>query len=455
MNTQFTRRHFLTATAGLGVLGLVGTRRASAAFTPGVVGTAPYLRDRLYPTMGTDDENPTLVVYVNFLSERSQYFVQHNLEDIVREYVLPGRLNVEVRFLSYRPDAIDTYLVGDDEGEARAARAGHGVWDVEPENFWTFFEFMFWNFTTKTYTHERLEAYMDLAGVRNITKIANRAYDDRYDSLVRGATDEAVRYGVPDVPRVRLLRDHKNGNYGDIVGWVRRRIDRVEEGSVSTHSLLPGTKYETPVYVIDSGQPGPTAFVVGGMHGEEPQGYTAAMHVARLRPTGGKLVVVPYANAPAIGIGARYTVDGDLNRQFPTGEEPTSTLARALWDELVAHDPDVVVDLHSSSGIYKYDGKVGQAVFPTRAAPTNAVSVCTRVNEQYLDRSEYPSYYDFDCGNTLDGSRPLLIHKVYGDLRLPGYIVETTRKATHFEDAVTWEVAAARDLLWQHGMLHG
>ncbi|WP_396613780.1 succinylglutamate desuccinylase/aspartoacylase family protein (plasmid) [Haloferax sp. S1W] len=455
MTTKFTRRRFMTAAGGITFLGSVGTRTVAAGFSPGVVGTAPSLQNCLYPTMGTDETNPTLVVYVNFLSEASQYFVQHNLEDIVREYVLPGYLNIELRFLSYQPGSPDEYLAGDDEGEARAARAAHGVWHVEPENFWTFFEFMFWNFTTKTYTHARLESYMDQAGVRNITQIANRAYEDRYDGLVRSATEEAVRYSISGEPRVRLLRDHKNGNYSDILGWIRTRLDRVTAGSVETYSLLPGTEYETSVYVIDSGKPGPTAFVVGGVHGEEPQGYTAAEYMTRFRPTGGKLVVVPWANRPAVDIGARYTEDGDLNRQFPTGSEPTSTLARALWDELVSHDPDVVVDLHSSSGIYKHDGKVGQAIFPTRATPENAVDACDLVNDYYIGLSEYPSYYDFDCGNSLDGSRPLLIHKVYGDLHLPGYLVETTRKDTHLQDAVMWQVAVARDLLWQHGMLFG
>ncbi|WP_435075051.1 M99 family carboxypeptidase catalytic domain-containing protein [Halorubrum sp. HHNYT27] len=455
MANQLTRRHFLGATIGSSLIGAAATSSVEAAFVPGEVGTAPYLPDRLYPTMGTDETNPTLTVYVNFLSDASQYFVQHNLEEIVREYVRPGLLNVELRFLSYRPDAVDTYLVGDDEGEARAARAAHGVWHVEPENFWEFFEFMYWNYTTKTYTHARLESYMGLGGVRNTMKIANRAYDDRYDSLVRSATDEAVRYGISDVPRVRLLRDHKHGNYADILGWIRTRLDRVNEGSVRIHSLLPETKYETPVHVIDSGKPGPTAFVVGGIHGDEPQGYISAGELTRVRPTGGKLVVVPKANRRAIQRGARYTESGDLNRQFPTGSAPESKLARALWSELVAHDPDVVVDLHSSSGIYKHDGSVGQAVFPTRAMPENAVDACTRVNDHYVDLSEYPSYYDFDCGNTLDGSRPLFVHKVYGDLHLPGYLVETTREGTYLEDQVVWGVNTATDLLWQHGFLFG
>ena len=455
MANQLTRRHFLGATLGSTLIGAAATSSVEAAFVPGEVGTVPYLPDRLYPTMGTDETNPTLTVYVNFLSDASQHFVQHNLEEIVREYVRPGLLNVELRFLSYRPDAVDTYLVGDDEGEARAARAAHGVWHVEPENFWEFFEFMYWNYTTKTYTHARLESYMDLGGVRNTMKIANRAYHDRYDGLVRSATDEAVRYGISDVPRVRLLRDHKHGNYGDILGWIRTRLDRVNEGSVRVHSLLPGTEYETPVYVIDSGNPGPTAFVVGGIHGDEPQGYTSAMEMTRVRPTGGKLVVVPEANRQAVQLGARYTEDGDLNRQFPTGSVPESELARALWSELVAHDPDVVVDLHSSSGIYKHDGKVGQAVFPTRATPENAVDACTRIDDHYVDLSEYPSYYDFDCGNTLDGSRPLFVHKVYGDLHLPGYLVETTREGTYLEDQVVWGVATTSDLLWQHGFLFG
>jgi hypothetical protein len=446
----------LIATAGFGILGTVGSvPSVTAEFSPGVVGTAPTLSDRRHPTMGIDDENPTLVAYVNFLSADSRYFVQHNLENLVREYVLPGELNVELRLLSYRPGAPDSYLVGDDEGEARAARAAYGVWDVEPENFWRFFEYMFWNLTTGAYTHARLESDMALAGVRNTTKIANRAYENRYDGLVRSATEEAVRYGIPGVPRVRLLRDHKDGTYADIVGWCRRRIDRVAEGSVDVHSLLPGTKYETPVHVIDSGRAGPTGVVVGGVHGSEPEGYVTAEQFTHLRPTGGKLVVLPYANRPAVEAKAYYTDDGNLNRQFPTGEEPTSTLARAIWDEIVSHDPDVVVDLHSSNGIYGYDGGVGQAIFPTRAAPEAATKACTVVNEHYVDPSDYPTHYDFTTGNQLDGSRPLLVHKVYGELHLPGYIVETTRKETYLDDAVSWEFAAARDVLWRNGVLLG
>jgi hypothetical protein len=419
-----------------------------------VVGTAPVLEERLYPTFGTDDDNPTAVAYVNFLSPKCKRFVEGNLVDLFREFVLPGRLNLELRVVAYDPADLDAPLVADDDGGALAARAAQGVWEIEPENFAAFFEFMYWNFTDRTYTEQRITDYMRLGGVRNYVKIANMAGDDHWDGLVRGATEEAVRFDVDDpvVPRVRILRDHKAGNYWSLLDWARPRLDRTTDATRTTHTLLSDTEYATPVHVIDSGYPGPTAVVVGGIHGDERAGYGTAEHVARTQPLGGKLVVIPRANRPAIEIGARYTDDGDLNRQFPTGEEPTTVLARAIWDELAAHDPDVVVDLHTARNVYKYTSSVGQAIFPTVAGTAAAVDACDLVSEQYIAHSGLPSYYDFDCGNNLDGSRPLLVHKVYGDLGLPGYIVETARHDTRYADRLAWEFAAARDVLASNGL---
>lgn len=441
MSLNPTRRRFLTAVGGAALLGVA--QPASASFTPGTVGTAPYLPGRLFPTMGTDPTNPTAVVYVDFTDEKCLTFAQGNLEDIVDEYVRPGLLNVEVRF------SVDV----DDEGATLVSRAAHGAWDLEPENFWSFFEFAYWNFTTRTYTERRVRNYLRLGGVRNYGHITNQAAEGKYQSLVRAAVEEADRFGIGRgvTPRVRMLRDIKAGNYYSLLDWMQTRLDRFDDMTRSTHSLLPGTKYETPVHVLETGRPGPTAVVVGGMHGDEPEGYTTAERIAQLRVTGGKLVVIPRANRPAIEIGARYTEDGDLNRQFPTGRAPTTALARAIWDEVSSHDPDVVVDLHSARGIYKYDSSVGQAIFPTVPGASEAAAACDLVNDYYLDGSGYPSYYDFDRGNYIDGSKTLLMHKVYGELGLPGYLVETTRRDTEFEDCLVWEFAAARDVLDRNG----
>lgn len=455
--TGTTRRRFLATAGATTLLGVGGTGRVRAGFVPGVVGTAPTLPSRLFPTMGTDDRNPTAVVYVNLSSLASQQFVQGNFEDIVREYVLPGLLNVEVRFLAYDPAGPTTELDGGEDALPLSSRTAYGVWRLEPENFWTWFEYAFWNFTTRTYTVDRLEATLRSGGVRNYVKIPSEAADGRWESLVRATTEDAGRYGVrtPYVPTIRLLRDFKDPRVSHILDWIAVRLGRLDEGSVEVKSLLPGTKYETPYYVIDSGRRGPTAMVTGGIHGNEPEGYTTAELLTYLRPTGGRMVVLPRANRPAIEAGVRSTDDGDLNRQFPTGEPPTTRLARAIWDLVVEYDPDVVVDQHSARGVYNHDESVGQAVFPTVAGAEEAADACDLVNDLLIDGSSYPAYYDFDRGNLLDGSRALFVHKLYGERELPGYIVETTRAETAFDDCLVWEFTAARDLLWAHELFLG
>ena len=40
--------------------------------------------------------------------------------------------------------------------------------------------------------------------------------------------------------------------------------------------IAPGTEWETPVYLIDSGVEGPVFLLVGGVHGDEPAGAVAA-----------------------------------------------------------------------------------------------------------------------------------------------------------------------------------
>ncbi|WP_227373650.1 succinylglutamate desuccinylase/aspartoacylase family protein [Haladaptatus halobius] len=122
------------------------------------------------------------------------------------------------------------------------------------------------------------------------------------------------------------------------------------EQTVSTSLIRAGTEQETTVYEIRSGR-GPTVFVVGGMHGNEESGYWAAGDIRRWEIAAGTLVVLPEANAPAIEQHRReWPGEMDLNRQFPMGEPPKNALTRAIWKTIGRHDPDVLVDLHSSKG---------------------------------------------------------------------------------------------------------
>lgn len=251
--------------------------------------------------------------------------------------------------------------------------------------------------------------------------------------------------GLLGLPLVRWVRgdDSSKPDMADEADW---------SGTRTTKTLLPGTKYETAVVTVDSGTDGPTVFVTGGVHGDERCGYLAAERVSKWKFDAGRVVVVPRVNQPAIRKDQRKGVGGDLNRQFPPGETPTTRLARALWNLLEDVNPDVAIDCHRSTGIYKVQrGSVGQAIFPTAGAGArNADDTVQYVNAEYVPW--YMPVHDYKRGNVQDGSDPLLIDKVAGETDAAGYIVETTNYLVDLDTQVEWESAVAQHLLSLHGI---
>ncbi|WP_254662857.1 succinylglutamate desuccinylase/aspartoacylase family protein, partial [Haladaptatus sp. W1] len=179
------------------------------------------------------------------------------------------------------------------------------------------------------------------------------------------------------------------------------------------YTIRDETPDETEVYVTDTGISGPTAVVVGGIQGNEPAGYEAAEDIKTWSIDQGTLVTIPRANPVAIRRDTYYNDRGNLNRKFPPGETPTTPLARAIWDVLTSYDPDVVINLHSSRGIYREDvgpDGVGQAIYPTTVsgAARDAIRTKEYMNRYHLDDS-LSDHYRFKRGNLIDGDRPLLI----------------------------------------------
>jgi len=122
--------------------------------------------------------------------------------------------------------------------------------------------------------------------------------------------------------------------------------------------LSPGTRWETPYYVQQSDQPGPTVVIVGGVHGDEPAGAEAADQIRHWPIRCGTLAVLPRANPPALAARTRTTPDvepslGNLNRNFPRAGQPGKARgepAQAIWDWVESFKPDWLVDLHEGSG---------------------------------------------------------------------------------------------------------
>lgn len=160
-----------------------------------------------------------------------------------------------------------------------------------------------------------------------------------------------------------------------------------QPGTVRVETLMAGTRYETRLYIIDSGVPGPTVWVTGGIHGSETAGWRAAEQVTRWRPRRGRLIVLPRAYEPAIDQNRRYARgESDLNRAFPirgSGETPDNPLARAIWDAVRRHRPDVLVDLHEAlSNRNTNPDSVGQTLIAMPSLAPLGQRVLDRLNRE-------------------------------------------------------------------------
>ena len=106
-----------------------------------------------------------------------------------------------------------------------------------------------------------------------------------------------------------------------------------------------------PIVSVANGD-GPTVLVIGGVHGDEPEGQVAALELARsLRPeqVRGRVIVIPCASPEASRAYTRLWPSGaNLNRSFPGSPDGSADeqLAHYLSTKLFPL-ADVVVDIHS------------------------------------------------------------------------------------------------------------
>lgn len=167
--------------------------------------------------------------------------------------------------------------------------------------------------------------------------------------------------------------------------------------SVQVKKLASGTKYETKLYVIKSGKPGPVVLIVGGVHGNETAGYKAALKVCNYRPTRGTLLVIPKANVLAIKAGERVARGQiDLNRAFPSTKSGAArgTLAKSILKIIKAYDVDWVMDMHEGYDYVKNPSSpsVGQSLiyYPSSSAKTIGSRIVNTINKNIgLNRKEF------------------------------------------------------------------
>lgn len=201
----------------------------------------------------------------------------------------------------------------------------------------------------------------------------------------------------------------------------------------TTGTIAAGTPAETAYFVQDSGVAGPTVAIVGGIHGDQPAGVTAAEQIRIWPISRGKIVVIPRANVLAIKQATRTSSEAnqderDLNRNFPKAQDtdsPRGELATAIWKVLEQQKPEWLLDLHEGTDFAQTaTGAIGNSliVFPTDAGKATAEKLMETVNATIDD----PDRKFVLRTNPMDTT---LARAAGAHLKMNAMLVETTTKS--------------------------
>lgn len=166
-----------------------------------------------------------------------------------------------------------------------------------------------------------------------------------------------------------------------------------------------------PVHVFAADEPGPTALIQAGIHGDEVAGVHAlqewleqGVQIAR-----GRLLVIPVMNPGAYRARKRCAVGGlDLNRCFPgdaSAPEREKRLARRFMDLVKDEQPALMATLHESWKRFHPDvpASFGQTiVYGVEPMPEIVSAVVERMNTMLESPYEVwaPHYYPVSTSST-------------------------------------------------------
>ncbi|HLB59428.1 MAG TPA: M14/M99 family metallopeptidase [Bdellovibrionota bacterium] len=246
----------------------------------------------------------------------------------------------------------------------------------------------------------------------------------------------------------------------------------VDGSSRRNHEVFfEGTDQELHVYRVYGEKPGPTMFIIGGIH-NEPGSYLTADKYVDYSLKQGNLIVIPRANLLTIHQDHRG-IHGDMNRKFGSLESSDSDYQIVEILKKYIQLSDVLLNLHDGHGFYRpshFDrdhnpSAWGQAII----ADTDKIyserhkreynlreigeRVALRVNEEFGD----PKYRDFQVRfkNTRTASEDS-IHKeqrksatyyALTSFDIPAFGIETSKNLPTDELKVLYQTAMVNNLM--------
>jgi hypothetical protein len=258
----------------------------------------------------------------------------------------------------------------------------------------------------------------------------------------------AVGTGVASIGRASAAETESTTDIGGLENACSRDDSGTGTFPIDVPSVdTPNPSEKIEISVTDSDTKGPTAFIVGGIHGDEEAGIIAAHHITEWEPNAGQIVVLPEANPSAIESNSRTNVYGDLNRKFDYGGVPETKLAQAIWQAIKASDPDIVMTLQESQGIYEGSPSgVGQAVFRSPGDDTyNAASMGVERANRTIGRQELKFNIGHITGPNVAPTGLLTEKTAYG-AGIPSFIVETYEELNQ-KARVRWQETITRGIL--------
>lgn len=153
-----------------------------------------------YAVMGKSDAPVTVTYYGNWKCPYCADFSSGFLKTLVSDYVQPGDIQIEYRCLAYFDGQP---FLGPDA--PRAGRAGLAVWNLDPEKYWTFHEYIFKHQPPESQrwaTTDALVGAMEAVGVSGVGQARKWLNGDKFQSALEKTADRASQLGISGTPHL-------------------------------------------------------------------------------------------------------------------------------------------------------------------------------------------------------------------------------------------------------------